>query len=226
MNSSVKEIKKAFRKSAMKNHPDRGGDEEVFKRINEAHEVLTDPLERALFDASIRMAKMEHAEQESPSNSQQRPPSTGPFSSPRPSPHTSSPRTWNGSKGTPDRCNDEVHPYPVTLEQMYNGIIQHLRVTKRVICKGCRGTGCNLGREDSRGTDRAPSLQNTLADSTACRGCRGMRVIQELQVLSVVVEKGMNVGHEIRFKEASNQHPGMRAGLHAPPPCSTPHFLP
>lgn len=35
-------IKQAFRKAAMKNHPDRGGSEEMMKKVNEAHDVLQD----------------------------------------------------------------------------------------------------------------------------------------------------------------------------------------
>jgi curved DNA-binding protein len=41
-NATQDEIKKAFRKLARKNHPDAGGDEEKFKEINEAYEVLGD----------------------------------------------------------------------------------------------------------------------------------------------------------------------------------------
>lgn len=39
--ASADEIKKAFRKLAQKHHPDAGGDEETFKEINEAYEVLS-----------------------------------------------------------------------------------------------------------------------------------------------------------------------------------------
>jgi len=34
-------IKKAYRKLAMKHHPDKGGDETMFKQINEANDILT-----------------------------------------------------------------------------------------------------------------------------------------------------------------------------------------
>ena len=41
--ASEAEVKKAFKKLAMKHHPDRGGDEEKFKEINEAYERITSP---------------------------------------------------------------------------------------------------------------------------------------------------------------------------------------
>lgn len=44
------EIKKAFRKLALKAHPDKGGDPEVFKEITVAYEVLTDPEKRNVYD--------------------------------------------------------------------------------------------------------------------------------------------------------------------------------
>ena len=48
--ATAEEIKKAFRKLARENHPDAGGDEEKFKEINEAYEVLSDAEKRKLYD--------------------------------------------------------------------------------------------------------------------------------------------------------------------------------
>lgn len=45
------EIKKAFRKAAMKHHPDKWGDQEEFKKINEANMVIGDPQKRQQYDA-------------------------------------------------------------------------------------------------------------------------------------------------------------------------------
>ncbi len=53
-NASADEIKSAYRKLAMKYHPDRNpgkkAAEEKFKEINEANEVLSDPQKRARYD--------------------------------------------------------------------------------------------------------------------------------------------------------------------------------
>jgi molecular chaperone DnaJ len=48
--ASADEIKKAFRKAAVQHHPDRGGNEEDFKEVNEAYEVLKDPSKRQRYD--------------------------------------------------------------------------------------------------------------------------------------------------------------------------------
>ena len=51
---SAAEIKKAFRKQSLQHHPDKGGDPEKFKTINEAYAVLSDEQKRAAYD---RMGK-------------------------------------------------------------------------------------------------------------------------------------------------------------------------
>ncbi|RHY85220.1 hypothetical protein DYB37_014088 [Aphanomyces astaci] len=49
-NATAADIKKAYRKLALKNHPDKGGDPELFKDITVAYEALSDPEKRELYD--------------------------------------------------------------------------------------------------------------------------------------------------------------------------------
>jgi len=48
--ASGDEIKRAYRKKSLSCHPDKGGDEESFKRLGEAYSVLSDPQKRRLYD--------------------------------------------------------------------------------------------------------------------------------------------------------------------------------
>ena len=45
-NANSEEIKKAYRKKALISHPDKGGDPEIFKKINEAYTTLSDDRKR------------------------------------------------------------------------------------------------------------------------------------------------------------------------------------
>jgi curved DNA-binding protein len=51
--ASEADIKSAYRKMAMKHHPDRGGDEKKFKEVTEAYETLSDPQKKQMIDMGV-----------------------------------------------------------------------------------------------------------------------------------------------------------------------------
>ena len=48
--ATTEEIRKSFRKRALKEHPDKGGDPNKFKELSNAYEVLSNPEKRQLYD--------------------------------------------------------------------------------------------------------------------------------------------------------------------------------
>lgn len=57
--ASADEIKKSFRKLSMKYHPDRGsGNEEKYKKINQAYNILGDPQKKHQYDNESKMSNM------------------------------------------------------------------------------------------------------------------------------------------------------------------------
>ena len=48
--ATTNEIKTAFRKLAMQHHPDKGGDQEKFKEMNAAYEILSNEEKRKIYD--------------------------------------------------------------------------------------------------------------------------------------------------------------------------------
>ena len=71
IDATDEEIKSQYRTLAMIHHPDKGGDEEKFKRIKEAYEILSDPIRRKAYEISgnaetnlqIRNAALDHIAQ-------------------------------------------------------------------------------------------------------------------------------------------------------------------
>lgn len=49
-NATTDEIKKQYKKLALKHHPDRGGNPEMFKKISEAYQTLSDPEKKKEYD--------------------------------------------------------------------------------------------------------------------------------------------------------------------------------
>lgn len=57
-NATPEEIKKAYRKLAGANHPDRGGDTATFQKIQQAYDVLSDPQKKQEYDNPMHQQNM------------------------------------------------------------------------------------------------------------------------------------------------------------------------
>ena len=55
--STPEEIKAKYKSLAQQHHPDRGGDENIFKQIKEAYELLIDPIRKELYDKTGNFGK-------------------------------------------------------------------------------------------------------------------------------------------------------------------------
>ncbi|RHY55157.1 hypothetical protein DYB38_008788, partial [Aphanomyces astaci] len=125
-NATAADIKKAYRKLALKNHPDKGGDPELFKDITVAYEALSDPEKRELYD-QYGEEGLQHGGGGGHHGGDM-------FS-----------QMFGGRGGGrprgPQRGEDLTHPLKVSLEDLYNGKTVKLAVNRDVLCGGCAGRG-------------------------------------------------------------------------------------
>ena len=119
--ASDSDIKKAYYKLAKVHHPDKGGDPEKFKKVQEAYEILSDPQKRENFD---RFGTAEA------------PPQThGGF------PGDMFAQMFGGAFGGhrgPVRRGDHHHEIKITLEDAYRGLNRTFKVTLMKQCFACR----------------------------------------------------------------------------------------
>ena len=162
------EIRKAFRILALKNHPDRAdGNEELFKEVNEAYEMLSDPLKRTFYDLTRPMPDATREQRGRWAHEAE----AAAESAACPSHHSVPRQNWSSRARQPGRRGaDEVHAYPLSLEQMYNGFTQTIPVHIRVICQQCKGTGKNPCDPKEK-QPHCMMCQGAGGDNRPCAGC-------------------------------------------------------
>jgi molecular chaperone DnaJ len=220
------ELKSAFRKLAMKWHPDRNpGDtscEQRFKEINEAYEVLKDPDKRAAYD------RFGHSAFEQGMGGPDFPPGFG----------TAFADIFEGifgmggvrGRGTrAERGADLRYNMEISLEEAYAGKTAQVRIPTTVSCEACSGSGAKAGTKPKAcphcgGVGRIRHAQGFFTLERTCTGCQGRgqvidspcptcsgsgRVTRE-RTLSVNIPPGVEDGTRIRLQGEGEA--GVRGG--------------
>jgi len=223
------DLKKAYRKLAMKYHPDRNpGDpdaEQHFKDVNEAYEVLKDEQKRAAYDRFGHAAFEQGAGMDGGYSGGF---SGGGFGDIF---EEMFGEFMGGRRGgrTQGRGSDLRFNLEISLDDAFNGMKQTIRVPSQVNCEPCQGTGSagNSGPETCatcRGAGRVRSQSGfftvertcpscggagqTIHDP--CRSCSGTGRVQSEKSLQVTIPAGVEDGTRIRL--AGEGEAGMRGG--------------
>ena len=221
-------IKKAYRKLAMKHHPDRNPDdksaEEKFKEAKEAYEILTDGQKRAAYD------QYGHAGVD---------PSAGGGRGAAGSSGFSDAfgdifgdifgQARGGSRSGVYRGADLRYNLEITLEQAARGTETKIRIPTAENCETCHGSGSKPGTQpktcptcEGHGQVRVQqgffSIQQTcpkchgtgkfIADP--CGSCHGAGRIKKHKTLSVKIPAGVDEGDRIRL--SGEGEPGVNGG--------------
>ncbi|XP_059314957.1 dnaJ protein homolog [Lycium ferocissimum] len=229
-NATEDEIKKAYRKAAMKNHPDKGGDPEKFKELAQAYEVLSDSQKREIYDQYGEDALKEGmgggGGMHDPFDIFESFFGGNPFGG-----------GGSGRGRRQRRGEDVVHPLKVSLEDLYKGMTKKLSLSRNVICSKCSGKGSKSGASmkcsGCKGTGMKVSIRQlgpgmiqqmqhpcneckgtgeTINDKDRCPQCKGEKVVPEKKVLEVHVEKGMQNGQKITFPGEADEAPDTVTG--------------
>lgn len=224
--SSEMEIKRAYRKMALKYHPDRNPDEESqekFKEITQAYEILMDAEKRQIYDRYGEEGLKGGA-------------GRGGGSSDIIDILFNGGRGRGGGRQGPPKTKDVGFQMKVTLKELYNGNHRRLAVNRRCLCTSCKGSGSKKGDStqcstcDGHGVRvvvqrMGPMIQQFQTQCDRCRGrgfiidpadlcdeCHGERLSNERVTLDVYIEKGMPDGKKIRFAGKADDAPGAEPG--------------
>jgi molecular chaperone DnaJ len=238
-NASEDDIKKAYRKLAMKHHPDRNQGEgtkkaeEHFKEAKEAYEMLSDPQKRAAYD------QYGHAGVD---------PNAGGFRPGGPGAEGFGGFAeafgdifgdifgGQGGPGGPRRGGQQVYrgsdlsyAMDITLEEAAHGKETQIRIPSWDECSTCHGTGAKPGTSaktcpscNGGGTVTMRqgffSIQQTCPHCHGtgriipepCTTCHGQGKVKKNKTLEVKIPAGINEG--MRIRSAGNGEPGTNGG--------------
>lgn len=218
--ASIEDIKRAYRNLALQHHPDRGGDQEKFKKIAESYEILSDTEKRKTYDT---FGKIEPGVAGNDF-------SKDVFS-----------MFFNGGfrdmfTGTkaPTKGTSIVHTLELSLEELYNGKTIILSCNKKIICKKCEGKGgsniikcnkCDGSGQCIKQIQLGPFIKQQMISKcddcdkgyiidpvTICDKCNGNKVVQENEIINVVIAAGSTETSKIVLENKADQYPDIIPG--------------
>ena len=230
-NATEDDIKKAYRKLAMKHHPDRNqGDtatkaEERFKEAKEAYEMLSDPHKRAAYD------QHGHAGVD-PNLGGRGAEGFGGFAEAFGDIFGDIFSGGQGGRGRGQqvyRGNDLSYAMEITLEEAALGKETQIRIPSWETCETCSGSGAKPGTSakscttcNGAGTVHMRqgffSIQQTCPHCRGsgkiipepCTACSGQGKIKKTKTLEVKIPAGIAEG--MRIRSAGNGEPGSNGG--------------
>lgn len=215
------EIKKAYKKLALKHHPDKGGDPEKFKEVNAANEVLSDPDKRKTYDKyGLEGLKGQGG--------------AGGMSDVFEMFFGGGHRGSRGPRETP-KLKPMVKTVQVTLDEVYSGKMAHIDVTRKTICQDCNGKGgakvekCNkckgngvvmkmvaLGpgmyTQTQAACDHCSGNGEIIDKATMCKKCKGQKLVSKSETVDVGIPVGCPENYKIEVKDKGDEHWEYRAG--------------
>jgi molecular chaperone DnaJ len=229
-NASDDELKKAYRKLAMKYHPDRNPDskeaEEKFKQAKEAYEILSDDNKRAAYDRYGHAGVDPNAAGMGGAGGAGFGDAFGDifgeiFGAGRRGGGGGGPQVYRGA--------DLKYAMEITLEQAANGFDTEIRVPSWENCEICKGSGAKLGTTPKTcrtcggsGAVRMQqgffSVQQTCPTchgsgkeiTDPCVSCDGVGRTRRNKTLQVKIPAGIDEG--MRIRSSGNGEPGINGG--------------
>jgi molecular chaperone DnaJ len=218
--SSKDEIKKAYRSTAFKYHPDKNPNnkaaEEKFKEASEAYSVLSDDKKKTNYD------QFGHAAFEGSGGSQ----GFGGFDTSSFSDifedffgdFTGGSSQGSSRRSSGNRGNDLRYDLTISLEDAYKGLEKKIEYTTYKKCADCKGSGAEVGSKPIKceycgGNGKIRSnqgfftVQQTCPRCSgygetigkACKNCKGNGKVQSDENISVKIPKGVDDGTRIRL---------------------------
>ena len=235
-NAADEDIKKAYRKLAMKHHPDRNqGDsakksEEKFKEAKEAYEMLSDSAKRAAYDQYGHAGVDPSMGGGRPGPGQE---GFGGFAEAFGDIFGDIFGAGGGRRGAGGqqvyRGNDLSYAMEIALEEAADGKETQIRIPSWENCETCRGTGAKPGTSPKTCTTCSGSgtvhlrqgffsVQQTCPHCRGtgkiipdpCVSCSGAGKLKQQKTLEVKIPPGINEG--MRIRSAGNGEPGTNGG--------------